>query len=219
MDKYDLVLDIIEHPDNYTSQQLSEILSDPESREIYNLLCKTDSAVNFNSRTVDVDGEWEMFAAKHAGHRRRLFRWAGSRAASIAAIVGTSIAAMAAGIAVTVSVMESGKEPIAEEDVTKVAAAVESPARTVAADTIITPVDTIRTTAELIMFEDVALKEVMKEIADVYQVEVRFTNKETASLRLYYRLNTALSLDEVISQLNTFGHIDIKRNDNIIIIY
>ena len=96
MDKYALVLDIVEHPDKYTTQQLSEILSDPETREIYNLLCKTESAVTFNNHKIDVDAEWERFAAKRAGHRRRFFMWAGNRAASIAAIVGTSIAAMAA---------------------------------------------------------------------------------------------------------------------------
>ena len=32
--KYGLVLDIIEHPDKYTSEQLAEILTDPETREI-----------------------------------------------------------------------------------------------------------------------------------------------------------------------------------------
>ncbi|MDE6542561.1 MAG: DUF4974 domain-containing protein [Muribaculaceae bacterium] len=215
MDKYDLVLDIVEHPDKYTTQQLSEILSDPETREIYNLLCKTESAVTFNNHNIDVDAEWERFAAKRALHRHRFFMWAGNRAASIAAIVCTSIAAMAAGIAVTVSVMESSKEPVVDIEEAPIA---ETPARAVVADTIVTPADTIPAAA-IVMFEDVPLEAVMKEIAKAYNVEVRFTNKKTASLRLYYRLNTALSLDEVISQLNTFGHIDIKRNENTIIIY
>ena len=217
MDKYALVLDIVEHPDKYTTQQLSEILSDPETREIYNLLCKTESAVTFNNHNIDVDAEWERFAAKRAGHRRRFFMWAGNRAASIAAIVGTSIAAMAAGIAVTVSVMDSGKEPlVVDNEETPV---VETPAKVVIAGTVAATTDTIRTTPVIVRFEDVPLDVVMKEIAKAYGVEVKFMNKKTASLRLYYRLNTELSLDEVVSQLNTFGHIDIKRNENTIIIY
>ena len=217
MDKYALVLDIVEHPDKYTTQQLSEILSDPETREIYNLLCKTESAVTFNNHKIDVDAEWERFAAKRVGHRRRFFMWAGNRAASIAAIVGTSIAAMAAGIAVTVSVMDSGKEPlVVDNEETPV---VETPAKVVIADTVAATTDTIRTTPVIVRFEDVPLDVVMKEIANAYGVEVKFMNKKTASLRLYYRLNTELSLDEVVSQLNTFGHIDIKRNENTIIIY
>lgn len=40
MDKYKLVLDIIEHPDKYSSEKLQTILSDPKTKELYNLLCK-----------------------------------------------------------------------------------------------------------------------------------------------------------------------------------
>ena len=45
MDKYDLVLDIVEHPEKYTSEQLAEIMSDPDTKEGYNMLCKVDSAI------------------------------------------------------------------------------------------------------------------------------------------------------------------------------
>ena len=34
MDKYDLVLDMIEHPENYTSEQLAELLAGPGAGEI-----------------------------------------------------------------------------------------------------------------------------------------------------------------------------------------
>lgn len=57
MDKYELVLDIVEHPEKYTSEQLAEIMSDPETREIYNQFCKTESAIDANEE-VDVDAEW-----------------------------------------------------------------------------------------------------------------------------------------------------------------
>ncbi len=45
MDKHELVFDMIDHPEHYTSEQIAELLSDPEAREIYNLLCKTESTV------------------------------------------------------------------------------------------------------------------------------------------------------------------------------
>ena len=59
---YALVLDIIEHPERYTEEKLNEIFSDSESREIYNLLCKTDSAIEAHN-VVDVDAEWADFLA------------------------------------------------------------------------------------------------------------------------------------------------------------
>ena len=137
MDKYDLVLDMIEHLENYTSEQLAELLAEPETREIYNLLCKTDSAIEA-SRGIDVDAEWECFAQKRGRRPRLSYLWRGSRAASIAAIVGSSVVAVAAGIAVTVAVVTHKLEPVAKE------ATIVSTAMPATTEDIITPADTVR---------------------------------------------------------------------------
>ena len=65
MDKYDIVLDLIEHPAKYTPERIPEILSDPEAREIYNLLCKTDSTLAATDAEVDVNAEWQKFSQRH----------------------------------------------------------------------------------------------------------------------------------------------------------
>ena len=57
MDKYGIVLDLIEHPDKYTPQQIEILLSDSETRAIYNLLCKTQSSLKSYENDVDVDDE------------------------------------------------------------------------------------------------------------------------------------------------------------------
>ena len=72
MDKYELVLGIVEHPEKYTSEQLAEIMSDPETKEIYNQLCKVDSAIEAD-KEIDVDAEWEDFSEKHSVRCRRTF--------------------------------------------------------------------------------------------------------------------------------------------------
>lgn len=209
MDKYDLVLDIIEHPENYTSEQLAELLAEPETREIYNLLCKTDSAIEAY-RAIDVDAEWEDFAQKHGRHPRLSYLWRGSRAASIAAIVGSSVVAVAAGIAVTVAVVTHKLEPVAKE------ATIVSTAMPATTEDIITPADTVRTASEPVMFENEPLEVVMKEIAAAYGVEVRFNSKESPSLHLYYKLDPTLPLNEIVEQLNTFEQINIKQDGNIL---
>ena len=211
MDKYELVLDIVGHPEKYTSEQLAEIMSDPETREIYNLLCKTDSAIEANEE-VDVDGEWEDFSEKHSIRPRRSLFWFGNRAASIAAIVGTSIVAVAAGIAVTVAVIDHKPEPVAENVV------VAPSAVTVSTDTITTKNDTVMVNLTPIVFENESLEKIMKEVAVVYGVEVKFSNTDAASLHLYYKFDPSLPLNEVVEQLNTFEQIDIKQNGNILTI-
>lgn len=209
MDKYDLVLDIIEHPENYTSEQLAELLVETETREIYNLLCKTDSAIEA-SRGIDVDAEWECFAQKRGRRPRLSYLGRGSRAASIAAIVGSSVVAVAAGIAVTVAVVTHKLEPVAKE------ATIVSTAMPATTEDIITPADTVRSLSEPMMFENEPLEAIVKEVAAAYGVEVKFNNREVASLHLYYKLDTSLPLKEVVEQLNTFEQINIKQDGNIL---
>ena len=209
MDKYDLVLDIIEHPEKYTSEQLAEILSEPETRDIYNLLCKTESAIK-SAEEPNVSAEWAKFSSSRLGHQRRIFSWLGSRAASITAIAGTSIAAVAAGIAVTVSVINDKPEPIAENT------SAATPAVAVSTDTIATKRDSVNVKFAPVMFEDEPLEKIMKEVAEVYGVEVKFNDTAVASLHLYYKFDPSLPLNEVVEQLNTFEQINIKRNGNVL---
>ncbi|MDE6533939.1 MAG: DUF4974 domain-containing protein [Muribaculaceae bacterium] len=211
MDKYDIVLDIVEHPEKYTFVQLAEIISDTETREIYNLLSKTDSAIEAN-KEMDVDAEWIDFSEKHLVRNQRTFRWFGSRAASMAAIVGTSVVAVAAGIAVTVAVIGHKPEPIVENVI--VAPSVAA----VYADTMMAKSDTVKVILTPMMFENEPLEKIMKEVADTYGVEVKFNNKEAALLRLYYKFVPSLPLNEVVEQLNTFEQIKIKQNGNILTI-
>lgn len=207
MDKYDLVLDIIEHPENYNSEQLADILSEPETREIYNLLCKTESAIK-DSEEPDVSSEWEKFSNFRLVRSHRVFSWFGNRAASIAAIVGSSIVAVAAGIAVTVLVIDHKSEQIDET------VAVSSSDVADSTDTVTTNRETVNVSLAPVMFEDEPLERIMREIAEVYGVEVLFNDMETASLHLYYKLDPSLTLNEVIEQLNTFEQINIRRNGN-----
>ena len=212
MDKYELVLDIIEHPDNYTSEQLQEIMSDSETRKIYILLCKIDSAIKVGSDAgIDVDSEWNSFSKiSNLRCRRPFFRF-GSRAASISAIIFTSVVAVAAGIAVTMKVLSREAHPAASE-------VAERPKATLSAtaDTIKPPADTVRFALTPVMFEDVPLETIMEKVTAVYDVKVKFNTPEVASLHLYYRLDPTLTLDEVLSQLNTFEQINIRQNGNIL---
>lgn len=211
MDKYELVLDIIENPENYTPKQLTEIMSEPETREIYNLLCKTDSAIKADIKP-DINVEWEKFSDKYVVRPRRLFSWFGSRAATIAVIVGTSIVAVAAGIAVSVAVTNHEKEPIDDE------AKITSSVAHAVTGSVSIENDTVKVVMEPVMFEDETLEKIMEVVSEVYGVEVGFNNKEAASLHLYYKLDPSLPLNDVVEQLSTFEQINIKRNGNILTI-
>lgn len=207
MDKYDLVLDLVENPAKYSVEQVDEILSDPEAKEIYNLICKTASSMISETTLPDIEAEWSRFK-KHNQHNRVFSRF-GNRAASVAAFTITSIAALAIGIALTVSVAKH--EQTSTSVTTKVVTSSKESDYIKNDDQ---PADTISTPAIPIMFEDDSLREIMEVVSKQYAVTVNYENEKTANLHLYFRFDPNLSLDEVIEQLNNFEQININRKDN-----
>lgn len=206
IDKYDLVFDIIEHPDRYTAEQLAEIISDPETKEIYTLLCKTDSAAEAHKRIVDVDAEWRSFADRHLRSRRPGFAFfAQNRAASIATFALTSLAAVAVGIAVTVSVTDNSHNT----DLTGTEQAATT-TTSISSDSLKIRTDSVA--AATILFDNATLRDIMDAVSKMYDVEVKFVNNDAASLRLYFKLNPGHSLDETVERLNTFEQINITVN-------
>ena len=213
MDKYELVIDIIEHPERYSSKDLEEIFSDPDTRNIYDVLCKADSAVEAQVE-VDVEAEWKSFARKTAFRRGgNLMR--GNRAASIAAIIFTSIVAVAAGIAVTVGVSDHGNKSQSPVMNAETPMAIASEEKIIETDSV-----TVRNGVEtkILLFENEPLTTIMDHIAEIYDVKVEFGNEDVAGLHLYYTLDPSLTLEEVVDQLNNFESIDITYNGNTLII-
>lgn len=220
MDKYDLVLDIIGHPENFSQEQLKELLDDKETREIYNLLCKTGSAVNHECDSPDADAEWEAFktqrlkgdgneSAKPA-RLRVLTSWLSSRAASTAIVVGLSITSIAA-IGIGIKMMADHRQTTATATVSSTKTATTAAA---GGDTIRTATKQKTAPAEPIVFENATLETILTATGEYYGVSVRYANNEAKTLRLYFRLDASLPLAEIIGQLNTFDRINITLKDN-----
>lgn len=211
MDNYDIVLDLIEHPERYTPQQMTEILADPEAREIYNLICKSESSLKADGAKADVDAEWESFATQNFRPRFRLLRFR-NRAASIAVIVLSSVTALAVGLAVTVNLSESGREPEMAEDVT-------APSTVVAvADTVAVPNDSVRQAPSPVLFENEALAVILDSVAKWHGVSVSYRTPDVADLHLYYKFDPAQPLSEIVEQLNTFEQINIRLDGKTLIV-
>ena len=215
MDKYDLVLDIIEHPDRYSDERLKEILSDPETRYIYNLLCKTDSAVEAQEEMTseEIDREWSRFQSRTFRPRFK-FLWLTGRAAVVAVFLLSSLVAVAIGIAVKVTVFDRAEEPtIAEVPVgTRYIASAPTEENT------IQPTDSIPETTQPILFEDATLADILASVEKVYSVKADFRNPKARELHLYYRLDPANTLEETVEQLNTFEQINIRIDGKTLII-
>lgn len=207
MDKYDIVLDIIEHPENYTPARLSEILSDTETREIYNTLVKTQSAVNSRSTisSAEVDEEWKRFERAHPTSRFR-FLWLSGRAASIALLIVSSVVAFAVGFTIKASLDRDNTG----EAVVVAAKGEAAESQAAARDTVAPPSES--PSAKLtspVLFDNASLGEIVETIAKTYGVKARFEVESKRQLRLFYKFDPKKTLQSIVDQLNNFEQIDI----------
>lgn len=211
-DNIDRLLDALEHPENYSDAEVKQILTDPEAREVYDMLRKTADASAPVSE-INLDEEWRRFEAKQPKRRPVILRWLSfmasrNAAAVIIALVGT-LAVVAATIGVT-HYFNANKEMAQTEQA-------EQQKQTAIADSKVAPTDTIPTETtplpETIVFKGENLGKILADMAGYYGVTVKFNQDAVKSLQLYFEWDQSLPLNEVVEQLNNFEQINITLTD------
>lgn len=214
-DNIDRLLDALEHPENYSDAEVEQILTDPEAREVYDMLRKTADASAPVSE-INLDEEWRRFEAKQPQRRPVILRclsFMASRnaAAVIIALVGT-LAVVAATIGVT-HYFNANKEMAQTEQA-------EQQKQTAIADSKVAPTDTIPTETtplpETIVFKGENLVKILADMAGYYGATVKFNQDAAKSLKLYFEWDKSLTLNEVVEQLNNFEQINITLTDKVL---
>lgn len=213
MDKIDRLFDAIEHPDCYTPTEIEAMLQDPEVKEVFDLLDKTKSSLQ-TIATPDIEDEWKRFEEEHRVSGNHKFNWItglfSQNAVASTVIAMVSFTAVAAIIGVRLHHINNNREMTAKE-IKVVSESVIIPAQS----------DTIKSVegdkaTEIIVFEDEPLEAIMKEIATHYDYKVIFNENASKSLRLYFRWNQALTVEEVVERLENFEQINITVKDKTI---
>ena len=123
------------------------------------------------------------------------------------------MAALAVGIAVTISVVDIKTE------VNQVEKPLADAKKTASfSDKVTMSPEDRATEVYPVIFEDTSLEEILKAVSKHYDVSVEFKSQESAGIHLFYKLDTRQPLDDIIEQLNTFDRIDISKEGNILIV-
>ena len=216
MDKFEKILDIIDHQEKYSDEEIREILRDEECRKLYQTMQEVDSALLKQEQEAvetDVDAAWEKFNEEHQLDKSLEKASWRKIAASIAGFVLISGIAFAA---IHTYIRKSQKPmPIAENtEVTTVGDSVKSD---------IAKMDSLATAkkekpAIRKTFENVAFSQMMAEIAAYYDLQVKFMSEDAKTLRLYYEWDSHTKIEDVIKELNQFENVDIALDNHEIII-
>lgn len=212
-DTTDRLLEALEHPERFSDSELEELFNDKEMRDMYNLISKTSDSLS-EIETPDIDQEWANFASRHyplniSNTRRTIPEFIRHHAA--AALIGiiASVAVVAAGIGVGKSIGKSNEQMQKDQDIQAISKSTYN--KTEEPDSLKIPVEISN---ETVTFRDESLETVIADLCRYYGVTATFYNNEAKKLHLYFKWDPALSLNEVVEQLNSFEQIKIKIDGN-----
>ena len=202
-DKIRLLLDMHEHPENYSDEQLAAMLDD----EMLEHLATAKRAMT-DIPEPDVDAEWQRFEHEHfaPAHDRRWLKVA----AMIAGVLMLSAFTYAAIRAVSVNRLETTPEAVVKPDVT---------GSTIARDAEVTEIpDTVGIEVAPVTYDNVALSTIIDDIAARYHVRSEFRNEDARDLRFYFELHPGEDLNSVIDRLNMFERVSVSIEGNTIVV-
>lgn len=214
MDKFEKILDIIDHQEKYSDEEIHEILQDEECRKLYQTMVEVDSALESPSPIINVDEEWGKFSQKHQLQEvsHPITSWC-KLAASIAGFVLISGIAFAA----IHTYIKRSQEPTQVTADTHPEVIKSDSAKQVAAKDSLTHPKPEKPAIHK-TFENVAFEQMISEIASYYDLQVKFENNEDKTLRLYYEWNSHSSIENIVKELNQFENVNIELQQNELIV-
>lgn len=224
MDKFEKILDIIDHQEKYSDEEIREILQDEECRKLYQTMMEVDSALENPSPIINVDEEWEKFSQEHqlqeeatqnaaqeaASHPITSWRKLAASIAGFVLISGIAFAAIHTYI-------KRSQEPTQVTADTHPEVIKSDSAKQVAATDSLTHPKPEKPAIHK-TFENVAFEQMISEIASYYDLQVKFENNEDKTLRLYYEWDSHSSIENIVKELNQFENVNIELQQNELIV-
>ena len=224
MDKFEKILDIIDHQEKYSDEEIREILQDEECRKLYQTMMEVDSALETPSPIINVDEEWEKFSQEHQLQEEATQNTAQEAASHpitswrklAASIIGFVLISGIAFAAIHTYIKRSQETTQVTADTHQETMKSDSVKLVAEKDSLTQPKP--EKPAIHKTFENVAFEKMISEIASYYDLQVKFENSEDKTLRLYYEWNSHSSIENIVKELNQFENVNIELQQNELIV-
>ena len=231
--KWDLLLDLLEHPEKYSETQKDELLGDEEVNELYQQLVETRQSLDFakskeKMKMPSIDAEWEklkeemqqkeeMSQNAETQQTAKLFPlWSPMRkVAAVAAVLVVSGITFAAIHLVTRSHQASDKNN------TELVASQKDSIQQVSApqkSNIEEKADSASLAQLPLVYENAELQNILTPIAGHFHLQVTYQNESARHIRLFLQLEKNMSLDDIIELLNHFEKVNIRHEGQTLIV-
>lgn len=225
--KWDMLLDLLEHPEKYSETQKDELLGDEEVNELYQLQVETRQSLDFakskeKMKMPSIDAEWEKLKDEtkqnaETQQTAKLFPlWSPMRkVAAVAAVLVVSGITFAAIHLVTRSHQPSDKnntELVAsrKDSIQQVSAPQKS--------NIEEKTDSASLAQLPLVYENAELQNILTPIAGHFHLQVTYQNESARHIRLFLQLEKNMSLDDIIELMNHFEKVNIRHEGQTLIV-
>lgn len=231
--KWDMLLNLLEHPEKYSETQKDELLGDEEVNELYQQLIETRQSLDFakskeKMKMPSIDAEWEklkeekqqkeeMSQNAETQQTAKLFSlWSPMRkVAAVAAVLVVSGITFAAIHLVTRSHQASDKhntELVAsrKDSIQQVSAPQKS--------NIEEKTDSASLAQLPLVYENAELQNILTPIAGHFHLQVTYQNESARHIRLFLQLEKNMSLDDIIELMNHFEKVNIRHEGQTLIV-
>lgn len=231
--KWDMLLNLLEHPEKYSETQKDELLGDKEVNELYQQLIETRQSLDFamskeKMKMPSIDAEWEklkeekqqkeeMSQDAETQQTAKLFPlWSPMRkVAAVAAVLVVSGITFAAIHLVTRSHQPS------DNSNTELVASQKDSIQQVSApqkSNIEEKTDSASLAQLPLVYENAELQNILTPIAGHFHLQVTYQNESARHIRLFLQLEKNMSLDDIIELLNHFEKVNIRHEGQTLIV-
>ncbi|MBR3471561.1 MAG: DUF4974 domain-containing protein [Prevotella sp.] len=192
-EKLKRLLEMQESPERFTEEEIRQLMSDDDCRSFYQQMVRAADALHAQEGGVS--------SVERVKARPYL-----KIAASVVGVLMLSGITLAAfhfasssspnDAIPAVETTQTDSQTVVRQDAAKDTAVVASPKT----------------------FENVALKDIVNELAACHHLTVEVKNSASAALRLYYPWNPQMPLQQVVEELNRFEKVQLTVKENTIVI-
>lgn len=205
-DKLTEVLKATEHPEQYTDEQLQELLADEECAEYYRLICDADNAYAEapEESEEEIEAEWQRITRNSQPSSNSQFTILNFQLSKVAAVVIAVLALSAVSYA-AVKLLSARQQQSTPVVVTETMQVSENPATPLPE-----PADTIQ------VFQDAELQEILTVVANYYKLHTDYRSEEARHVRLYTKWNKAESVEKLVKRLNRFDKVKLTLEGDVL---
>lgn len=243
--KWDMLLDLLEHPEKYSETQKDELLGDEEVNELYQQLVETRQSLDFakskeGMKMPSIDAEWEKLKDEMKLKEKKQLKeekqqkeemsqnaetlqtaklfplWSPMRkVAAVAAVLVVSSITFAAIHLVTRSHQAS------DNNNTELVASQKDSIQQVSApqkSNIEEKTDSASLAQLPLVYENAELQNILTPIAGHFHLQVTYQNESARHIRLFLQLEKNMSLDDIIELMNHFEKVNIRHEGQTLIV-